>query len=358
MAISDVPAPEPALLPAAAEAAHALYADVGTVAVPAAEFLPRALAALALRVSFDVALAAGIDAEGATLRGLRVLDPRGAARAGLIARAARAEAVRATALASAGRAVRVTEAASASTPALHVLAVVTRDADTGLLRFVGLYREGASRAFTVPEAEWLEFLAPHVALASRMHLSAVGIRLSPPAPGASGGGLALCDAQGAFLEAEAGFLAPLRDEHPRWPGGWLPAPYRPLLDGSEPLEVAGREIAVRRLGGAGPYLLQLRRLVAADRLSATQRLVAEHLAAGSSHHEIAARLAISATTVRNHAAAIYRRLGVSNRAQLVNAVRAAGRAPGSLAAPAVGLAAGAAASNGVVASDRVDRAPG
>jgi DNA-binding CsgD family transcriptional regulator len=85
---------------------------------------------------------------------------------------------------------------------------------------------------------------------------------------------------------------------------------------------------MRRIGAGPPYVLQLRRLVAADRLTATQRLVAEQLAAGSSHLEVAASLAISATTVRNHTAAIYRRLGVRNRSQLVSAVRASGRAAG------------------------------
>lgn len=348
----------PALLPAAAAAVHALYAQVGAAAVPAPEFLPRALTALAPHVGFDLALAAGIDPSGAMLRGVRTLDSRGAAPPGLAARTARADALRGAALETPGRAVRETVAATGSTPALHALAIVSGDPDTGLLRFVGLYREGAPRAFTASEAGWLEFLAPHLALASRMHLSAVGLRLAPSVPGTASGGVALCDAQGAFLEVEKGFLAPLRDEHPRWPGGWLPAPYRTLLEGSEPREVTGRTLVVRRLGGAAPYLLQLRRLVAADRLSATQRLVAEQLAAGCSHHEIAARLAISATTVRNHAAAIYRRLGVRNRAQLVNAVRAAGRAVCDGPVPRAEPAAEATGSIGVGARMYADRAPG
>ena len=352
-----MPVPEPPLLAAAAHAVHDLYAHVGAAGVPAAEFLPRALAALRLRVTYDVALVAGIDPAGATLRGVRAL---GAAPPALAARAACAESARRAAIASVGRAVREAELASApaSAPTLQALAIATRDADTGLLRFVGLYRDGEARGFTASEAEWLEFLAPHLALASRMHLSALGLRLAPAVPGAPGGGVALCDAQGALLEAERGFLAALREEHPRWPGGWLPAPYRPLLDGSEPHEVAGREVAVRRLGRAAPYLLQLRRLVAADRLSATQRLVAEQLARGSSHLEIAARLTLSVATVRNHAAAIYRRLGVRNRAQLVNAVRAAGQSVGALAIPAVESAASAAGSIHIAARAYADRASG
>jgi len=55
---------------------------------------------------------------------------------------------------------------------------------------------------------------------------------------------------------------------------------------------------------------------AEELLSPRQRLVARRLAAGRSVREIAAELEIAVETVREHASEIYRRLGVSTRAEL------------------------------------------
>ena len=69
--------------------------------------------------------------------------------------------------------------------------------------------------------------------------------------------------------------------------------------------------------------------------------VAEHYAAGLSYKEIARELGISPATIRNHIAAIYRKLEINNKAQLIHrlpgftheAMPARRFAPGTLAAP-------------------------
>ena len=53
-------------------------------------------------------------------------------------------------------------------------------------------------------------------------------------------------------------------------------------------------------------------------LSRRERTVAELYASGKSHKEIARELDVSPSTVRNHIAAIYRKLGINNKARLVN----------------------------------------
>jgi len=78
-------------------------------------------------------------------------------------------------------------------------------------------------------------------------------------------------------------------------------------------------------------------------LSKREFTVAEHYAAGRSYKEIARELEISPATIRNHIAAIYRKLEINNKAQLVHQLaRIVGDtrlsrtfATGTLAAPAL-----------------------
>ncbi len=65
-------------------------------------------------------------------------------------------------------------------------------------------------------------------------------------------------------------------------------------------------------GTAGPAAL--------SSLSAREREIARLYAAGRSSREIAEELFISPTTVRNHVATIYRKLGIGNKTQLVNLI--------------------------------------
>jgi DNA-binding CsgD family transcriptional regulator len=53
------------------------------------------------------------------------------------------------------------------------------------------------------------------------------------------------------------------------------------------------------------------------RLTARQRGIVEHVAMGHTNEQIAAGLGLSPSTVRNHLAEVFRRLGASNRADLV-----------------------------------------
>jgi DNA-binding CsgD family transcriptional regulator len=54
-----------------------------------------------------------------------------------------------------------------------------------------------------------------------------------------------------------------------------------------------------------------------DRLTGRQRQIVEHVALGHTNEQIASALRLSPPTVRNHLAAIFARLGASNRADLV-----------------------------------------
>lgn len=66
-------------------------------------------------------------------------------------------------------------------------------------------------------------------------------------------------------------------------------------------------------------------------LSTREMIVAERYATGATHKQIAAALSIAPATVRNHLAAVYRKLGVSNKPELIRAL--AERAPDGLVLP-------------------------
>lgn len=62
------------------------------------------------------------------------------------------------------------------------------------------------------------------------------------------------------------------------------------------------------------------RLSRVAELSPTQRRVAEYIAAGAQRGEVASALGLGAETVRSHLKAVYERLGVANRLELVRAL--------------------------------------
>lgn len=68
------------------------------------------------------------------------------------------------------------------------------------------------------------------------------------------------------------------------------------------------------------WLLWLRPASRIDRLSAREREIAELYANGESHKDISSRLHLSPATVRNHVSSIYRKLDVSHRTSLIQAL--------------------------------------
>lgn len=59
-------------------------------------------------------------------------------------------------------------------------------------------------------------------------------------------------------------------------------------------------------------------------LSEREFAIAERYAAGETYKEIAAKLHIAPSTVRNHLAAVYRKLEVKNKPELIRALSAQG----------------------------------
>ena len=143
-------------------------------------------------------------------------------------------------------------------------------------------------------------------------------------------GRLLVNRQGRVLASTAPARRLIRDRWSGWTAHTLPealiAPAGPI-GGRQPatqgLHVERRELAAR---GVGTLLgLTLRPLAPIDRLTPREREIAEEIARGRTHKEIARNLGLSPATIRNHTQAILAKLGLHNKAMLASVI--GGRKP-------------------------------
>jgi two-component system response regulator DesR len=92
---------------------------------------------------------------------------------------------------------------------------------------------------------------------------------------------------------------------------------------SKDLEARDVVAAVRRVG-MGMTMFPTKASQPAPPLTEREREVLEAIAAGATNREIAARLYLSPHTVKEHTSALYRKLGVRNRAEAVQRAQRVG----------------------------------
>lgn len=90
---------------------------------------------------------------------------------------------------------------------------------------------------------------------------------------------------------------------------------------TERLDVCGFRAVLLPLVDAGSLLAVLEASHDEDRLTPMQRRVADELVTGCTIAEAAEALGIAPETVRTHLKEVYRRLGISTRAELARALR-------------------------------------
>jgi len=125
---------------------------------------------------------------------------------------------------------------------------------------------------------------------------------------------------GCLVELNMPFVALARSEWPAMQSALLPAALRERLERGE--DDVGRRIVIEATESSGLHLLSARPRSALDRLGRRESMVLMRFADGESHKEIAARFGTSPATVRNQIARLYRKLGVHNRVELIQVVRA------------------------------------
>ena len=218
----------------------------------------------------------------------------------------------------------------------HVEPLAARRVELRLWRWAAATE--ASPPFSAADLQSLQFLLPHLVEAQRE--SRLARARDGGAPARSRRSLALCDAHGVLQQIDEHGLALLRLEWPHWRGGRLPEPLaavvaataRPAADGRTVADDSrttlapfyGRGITVQLSRSSPGLMLEVRRRAAADRLSARQRDIAQRYARGHTGPEIAVHLALSPSTVNNHLGAIFKKLAVKNKLQLLEAMRLPG----------------------------------
>lgn len=194
------------------------------------------------------------------------------------------------------------------------------DPRTAFVHWISLFRADAEAYTTDGEERLLARMAPHVmqalALNRVMHLD----RLAPPdAPARAS---AIGDLLGLLHHADPRFEAMLRAEWDDWPGRALPrAVLQHFLLGHERFQ--GRTVVVAHRVEQGLLFLKARARCRADDLTPRERIVAERMALGETHKQIAQALGRSPATVRNQIQSIYDKLDVRHVAGLIEALRQA-----------------------------------
>lgn len=197
----------------------------------------------------------------------------------------------------------------------NLLIVMAPQPGSEFSQWISLYRYRPDQRFTPDECRTAEALLNHA-------MEALNTALILDAHASAGSHYAhakgYADRKGLLYHADPAFLALLAEEAPQWSGPMLPAALRQSLSQDTQTRRHGQKIVVRIERARDSVFLSARKRVPADQLSPRQIEIARQVADGETYKEIARHLGIAPATARNHIAAIYARLGITNKAELIS----------------------------------------
>jgi DNA-binding CsgD family transcriptional regulator len=191
---------------------------------------------------------------------------------------------------------------------------------TGHTSSISLYRAYERCSFTEAERKVMQTLFPHLLEALRIcqRLQAERIR---QVDDSNRWNVAVADLGGVFCFAEENFVSAMKAE---WPGALshsIPTELFQTLRAAPHRPVYGRNIVVVPLLTKSLIFLKSRAREPIDNLTPREREIAELVAAGLTHKEVAKTLKIAPSTVNNHLHAIHERVGAHNNAELAAQLR-------------------------------------
>lgn len=200
------------------------------------------------------------------------------------------------------------------------LCTVTLLPELNLMAFLSLYRCDGKPPFTEHERRTKQILMPHLtaALSSNWMLHLERVRANRASARAS---LAVVDRRGMLYVADQALTAALRLEWPHWTGPMLPEELTRHLQAGTTFQ--GKQLGVRMHPVGDLWLVDLRVSSLPTRLSPRENEIASQFSTGASYKEIARNLGIAPATARHHLREIYRKLEVSDKAQLAQRLFAA-----------------------------------
>lgn len=199
----------------------------------------------------------------------------------------------------------------------HAMAITLELPGSGLLFFVSLYRGREAPAFDDTEALLFAEFSRHLLL----HWHGRIQQQVQAAMSRSSDGFGLADAQGQLLYLGQRLGTLLHRAHPDWSGTSLPPPLA-QAQGRVPcsLPLGRQQLTLQACGDL--LALTLEPAGRSTPLAPRERSAALLYAQGHSYKEIARLLALSPATVRTYLRQAYLQLGVRNKVELGQALRA------------------------------------
>jgi DNA-binding CsgD family transcriptional regulator len=204
-----------------------------------------------------------------------------------------------------------------------VLTIVEPRPELDMAEVVCLFRSAPEAVFGSTECATLEQLAPHLAAAwghaqitHHYRAGALGGVITVGEPQS----YAVVGAEGQLRAAGNRFLAAVHQAEPNWRGPALPAWMLALVEGTVESLRRG-ELEFYRHEIAGTILLSMRSGFTGLRLTAAETRAVRLLVEGATQKQVAQRLGISPSTVRNQLASVYDKLGCHSKIELLQALR-------------------------------------
>ncbi len=205
----------------------------------------------------------------------------------------------------------------------HQLLIGGSDSGGGLVQAIALYRMPEHPVFEPGERRRGQFLAPHWIEALKINRILQLEQFRAPLKAGSSG-VAIADRHGWVHHSDAGFDNLLLSEWEQYLDHRLPAQLLHGLQQAAEPRYLGSRLVIDWMAGHGVYFLRARNRLPVDNLSARELAIAREIAQGLTHKEIALKLGIAPSTVRNHLSKIHTRVRSRNNAELAGSLRSAG----------------------------------
>ena len=194
------------------------------------------------------------------------------------------------------------------------------DPASSLSEFLTLWRHNPRKPFSEAERQTKELLMPHLVEAFR----AVRLRHFLGRKDTRQKAWALADDQGFIRELSPAFAQALQSHWPAWHGSLLPDALARCVVEGRAFKAKALTVDVRQ--SENLRFLEVKARGPLDRLTAREGEIVTRYAHGETYSAIAAALALSPTTVRNHISNCFKKLAVKNKAELANLLASKRRA--------------------------------
>lgn len=181
---------------------------------------------------------------------------------------------------------------------------------TRFAQWVSLFRSEPQRRCTEPEIRFLDALAPHLMQALAINRLVHLDRLVGDTARESWA-VAIADSRGVLYHADRRFKDLMEAEWALQQDARLNDALIERLQGEEP-RIVGEAVVVQRTLEQGLFFLKARPRHPVDNLSPREFMVAELLASGMTHKQIAARVCRSPETIRSQVKAIFTKMDINN----------------------------------------------